>query len=210
MTTAERLSNEEIESMNLALVSQMTAQWQEEESNMGVPEEDLAIFFRLAPGKSMLDVGCGWGRYVEHFIAHGMEYTGIDKHPDALAVAQQRHPSLRFEVASYHDLEARFGYEAFDALWCCCVFGGEPKRRMPEALEQMRGVLVPEGIVYFVLPLSFESDEYVENVSETEVAFFAQWRLEEFKQAVHDAGFKVVYGIQRFKDGSMTVVGKKI
>jgi ubiquinone/menaquinone biosynthesis C-methylase UbiE len=206
---ATRVSDDEIDQMNLAAGARITKRWQEEESEMIIPEEDLKLFFKASPGKVMLDVGCGWGRYVDRFTNQGMKYLGVDHQPEALKVASDRNPNERFKLISFHDLELEFGTEVFDALWCCCIFGGEPKRQMPAALEQMRSVLRVDGIAIFVLPSSFESDEHTTDTSVGKM-YFAEWRFDEFKQAVQDAGFHITYAIQRFADGSMTVVAKKV
>lgn len=50
-------------------------------------------------GKSILDVGCGFGDYYDYLRGLGLkiQYTGYDIVPKLLQSARQRHPGLRFE-----------------------------------------------------------------------------------------------------------------
>ena len=50
-------------------------------------------------GKSVLDVGCGFGDFYDYVAAQGkqVDYVGVDISPDLLAVARERHPQARFE-----------------------------------------------------------------------------------------------------------------
>jgi SAM-dependent methyltransferase len=61
--------------------------------------------------RSVLDVGCGYGRVTASFIASGFDYTGIDVSPDAIAEARRRHPGQIFFVADITSWQAprRFG-----------------------------------------------------------------------------------------------------
>jgi SAM-dependent methyltransferase len=50
-------------------------------------------------GKSVLDVGCGFGDFYDYLVANGKQarYVGVDISPKLLAVARERHPGMRFE-----------------------------------------------------------------------------------------------------------------
>jgi len=52
----------------------------------------------LAPGTTIVDAGCGFGRYCAALQALGMETTGIDISPAAIAEAQRRCPGPRYLV----------------------------------------------------------------------------------------------------------------
>lgn len=205
----EELSLDEIEQINLAATAKMATRLAEEDKHLTVPEVDLELFFRAAPGKKMLDVGCGWGRYVDRFIEKDMDYFGIDYSPEMIREAIRRNPEQRFQLTSYHDLDLSFEPETFDALWACCIFGGEPKERLPQALAQLRRVLVPEGILALVMPNTFESDESLQETSLGPM-YFSFWDFAEFGQALQNAGFQLAYATQRFNHGSMTYIAKKV
>lgn len=197
-----------IDAANLAASAAAARDYESHNMALSDPLPDLELFFRVAPGTTMLDVGCGWGRYVSRFIERGMSYTGIDYSPEMIAQAQESNPGLDFRQVSFHDLEEAFGYHRFDAIWGCYIFGGEPKARFPNALEQIRRVLVPGGIACLILEEGFESGESVE-MQEYGLMHFSTWRFEEFGQALQDAGFQVPYATHRFESGSMTFIAKK-
>ncbi len=54
----------------------------------------------IGPGSSVLDVACGSGRHVRHFLARGCRVTGVDRDPGAAAGID----GGRFERI-VHDLE---------------------------------------------------------------------------------------------------------
>jgi SAM-dependent methyltransferase len=53
----------------------------------------------LAPGTTVVDAGCGFGRYCAALQEQGMEATGIDISPAAIAEAEKRSPGPRYLVA---------------------------------------------------------------------------------------------------------------
>jgi len=50
--------------------------------------------------RTALDLGCGTGVLCEVLHAHGLETLGLDLSPDMVAIARERCPGLRFEVAN--------------------------------------------------------------------------------------------------------------
>lgn len=42
----------------------------------------------IAPGSTVLDVACGAGRHMRHLAARGHHVTGVDRNPEAVALAQ--------------------------------------------------------------------------------------------------------------------------
>lgn len=61
--------------------------------------EDAAAMVELlglGPGSSVVDAGCGFGRFCAALQELGMDATGIDISPAALAEAQQRSPGPRY------------------------------------------------------------------------------------------------------------------
>ena len=69
----------------------------------------------LGPGDSVLDAGCGTGRYAAALAATGFRVTGVDLSPELTAVAEARGSGARFEVG---DLREWRPTEPFDAAVC--------------------------------------------------------------------------------------------
>ena len=172
------------------------------------PKEDLAMFFKHMPGTRVLDVGCGWARYAHRFFDAGLDYIGIDHSPEMIKVAQGEHPDARFEVMSYRRLE--FPVRAFDALWCCCVFGSEPKHNMPTVLESLKRVLIPGGIMMVVLPAVYESQEDLAYDDDGEpVLFHAFYDLDELVTLLEGSGFSTINATNHWQHGAMSVLVRK-
>ena len=96
------------------------------------------------PG-SILDVGCGYGAFIEYLIAHGHfdaadGYTGIDISPEMIAVARELRPNRRFEVRNL--IEEPFDKQ-FEAVIACGIFqldhGAEYVDSMIEAMWRATG-----------------------------------------------------------------------
>lgn len=72
----------------------------------GIPDRFLEVTSNHAsdiranirPEDSVLDIGCGYGRFFEIFPEHTGNYLGVDISPDLLRVAQAAHPNKQFIV----------------------------------------------------------------------------------------------------------------
>jgi len=97
----------------------------------------------LEPGERVLDVGCGTGRLAEWMATRtGPNVVGVDPLPERVALARQRAPNLRFEVARAEELGA-FADGSFDAACLSAVFHWiEDKAR---ALAELARVLRTGG-----------------------------------------------------------------
>jgi 2-polyprenyl-6-hydroxyphenyl methylase/3-demethylubiquinone-9 3-methyltransferase len=63
-----------------------------------------------APGKKLIDVGCGAGGVGGALAKSGYDVIGVDTWPEGIELARKYHAPARFEVGScYDDLAARFG-----------------------------------------------------------------------------------------------------
>jgi ubiquinone/menaquinone biosynthesis C-methylase UbiE len=59
---------------------------------------------RLAPGATVIDVGCGTGRAVAELTGQGVSAIGVDLDPAMLAAAQARFPHIDVRAADAADL----------------------------------------------------------------------------------------------------------
>jgi len=83
-------------------------------------EAFLAVCGNLS-GKSVLDFGCGKGDFLGFLQSLGVScsYTGVDIHPDLIALARGKHPEAEF-IAT--DIEEEPLERTFDVVLACGVF----------------------------------------------------------------------------------------
>lgn len=73
--------------------------------------------WNLAPEARVLDLACGRGRHVKHFVESGFDTTGVDISRESIEDARTLVPGAAFHVADMRTVVAR---EAFDGI--CCLF----------------------------------------------------------------------------------------
>jgi len=81
--------------------------------------EEKPALFSLVPdlhGKTVLDLGCGYGENCAEFRKRGASYVlGVDLSEKMLAIAKEEHPDLAFLRADMNDLSCIDGH--FDAVF---------------------------------------------------------------------------------------------
>jgi len=98
-------------------------------------------------GSTVLDLGCGRGRWVHEYAARGARVTGVDVSPDAIAALSREMPHHRFLC---HDItRLSLPGEAFDVVNCVTVLQHLPEPEQRRVLTIAYQVLKPGG--YFVL-----------------------------------------------------------
>jgi arsenite methyltransferase len=106
----------------------------------------LAVAMGIAPGCSVLDLGCGTGLLSEHLaqlVGMQGDVLGLDPSPYHMAIAYQRsRPNLRFQVGSPQDL-SRFPAGCFDAIVANGLLHTWPDHLGP--LRELHRVLKPGG-----------------------------------------------------------------
>ena len=69
----------------------------------------------IKPSETVLDAGCGYGRWCEIFDNN--KYFGVDFSPDFIKKAQEKYPEYLFAVKNLKDLQIKD--KSFD--WAICV-----------------------------------------------------------------------------------------
>lgn len=205
---ANEIDLDAIEALNMRYSDNFVRRRETSDWNLSDPLQDIDLFLEHIPGHRMLDVGCGWGRYVGRFIEHGMEYIGIDHSEEMINAARLGNFSRQFQVMSFRKLS--FSSESFDGLWCCCVFSGEPKQNMPNVLQELHRVLVKGGIMLVIMPAHNSSgEELVEDEHNAPLIWSADYDQRELEQLLEDAGFEIVESNDRWQSGAMSVLVRK-
>lgn len=83
-------------------------EWDEQSKKEQVQRKKLKKFVDGLAFKTVLDIGCGSGRFVELF--KGKDYQGCDISEKLVEIAQSRHPDSKFFVSSLENLDKHMGY----------------------------------------------------------------------------------------------------
>lgn len=198
----------EIEALELAHSNENARQRIWEAHGTQAPLDDLYLFFSALSGKKVLDVGCGWGYYVHEFLEAGLSYQGIDLSPEMVKLSRLENPGVQFDVHSYRNLP--FADNTFDGLWCCCIFGGEPKHTMPKVLTELKRVLKPDGVMTVIVPITHGSvDEPVHDDDGNLTGWYACYEPLELHQLLESVGFSDVASFDRRHYGAAAVQVRK-
>ncbi len=105
-----------------------------------------------APGRMVLDVGCGTGGASLACAGRGADVVGIDRNPGMLEVARSKPvTSLRGRVAWIElgaaEIEDRFPPRSFDAAVACLSFSELSREELSYVLEILRTRLRPGGLL---------------------------------------------------------------
>ena len=74
----------------------------------------LLELLEAKPGERILDLGCGTGHLTAQIAATGAKVVGIDRSPEMIQQAREKHPALQFEVMAAQEMAFR---KPFDAVF---------------------------------------------------------------------------------------------
>jgi 2-polyprenyl-3-methyl-5-hydroxy-6-metoxy-1,4-benzoquinol methylase len=114
--------------------------------------------YLLAPGGSLLDVGCGGGWLSAHFATLGMDVLGIDISEVQIAAATKLSASINCEKTKFICADMSewdcAGYEGqFDSAFINAFLHHLPDGEMSAVLAKVARVLKPGGVAYLYEPL---------------------------------------------------------
>jgi len=115
----------------------------EQKNNDLLAKQIVFKFAKEIKNKSVLDVGCGTGRFVEFFSQRGGKVTGADTSENMLAKARKKSPMANFVKADIFSLP--FEDKTFDIVICSQVLTHLHNYKKP--LIEMKRVLKDDGII---------------------------------------------------------------
>jgi ubiquinone/menaquinone biosynthesis C-methylase UbiE len=101
------------------------------------------------PGLSTLDLGAGLGEHLEFEDGRAGRYVALELRPEMAREIERRHPYVTTVVG---DVESGLDFESaeFDRVLAIHVLEHLPN--LPAALEELRRILRPGGVLSVVLP----------------------------------------------------------
>ena len=104
-------------------------------------DAEIAFLHSIFPGKELLDIACGAGRYTIPLHHAGYAMTGVDLSGDFLAVARQRGAGIDWHRGDVRALPWRGRFDG--ALCFGNSFGYFPRRETPAFLHGIAEALKP-------------------------------------------------------------------
>lgn len=101
----------------------------------------------LPQGAKVLDVGCGSGRDLKHFVAHGYQSTGLEPSSELAAFAE-KHSGQQVICATVQEIDGVDWVERFDGIWCCASLLHIPKDELGVVFQKLARFLKSGGVIY--------------------------------------------------------------
>jgi cyclopropane fatty-acyl-phospholipid synthase-like methyltransferase len=123
-------------------------------------------FLKSGGARSVLDLGCGMGRWSVHFARAGMDVSGIDYASNAVELARRWADAegLGIRFACRAVTEEAFPGETFDAAVAALVLDNIAREEMREAIGRMHAALRPGGLAFCLFnPIAVCADDDADN-----------------------------------------------
>lgn len=147
--------------------------------------EDIDKFLHCLDGSYILDVGSGPGVDSEIFRDRGYRPVAVDLAPDMVAMAKEK--GLHACVMDLEDLA--FKDESFYGVWAYTSLLSIPKKAFPNALQEVRRVLKPKGILLLGMREGDHDEMYQRPKSTKGPVWMAEYSPEEVKEHLTNSGF---------------------
>ncbi|MGW2376546.1 class I SAM-dependent methyltransferase [Kitasatospora sp. NPDC001683] len=148
--------------------------------------DQVERFANSLPAPSLiLEAGCGPGRDLARFSAHGHNARGIDLNPVFVAMANAHAPTSQCDL---RDIGSQFPSGTLDGIWACASLVHLRESETVDVLGQCAGLLRPGGKLYACVR-SVGRTGWLDEPDGRR--WYTVWDAEAFASAVAAAGFEV-------------------
>jgi SAM-dependent methyltransferase len=110
-----------------------------------IKERDRFLSLLQREGKqTLLEIGCGPGKYARFFQDHGLTVVCTDLSPEMVRLCREK----GLEAYAMDFLNLDFPEHSFDAVFALNCLLHVPKADLPRVLQGIRSLLVPTGLFY--------------------------------------------------------------
>lgn len=136
----------------------------------------------IHPASSVLDIGCGSGRWIDFMREHGIkDLTGVDIQKSLIDENRKRMPGIRWIAGDFR--EQSYGSELFDLITSVTVLQHILPSEIIPTLRFLHRNLKTGGHM-----IALENISYISNTC-------FGWRPIQWKELFHSGGFKIVRAI---------------
>lgn len=133
----------------------------------------------------VLDAGCGPGRDLARFTAHGHVARGVDLNPVFVEMANRHAPTAQWDL---REIGSLFPAGTFDGIWAAASLVHLPESDTVDVIGQFSRLLRPGGRLYACLKSTGPTGWLDEADGRR---WYTVWDSEAFAGAVAAAGFDV-------------------
>lgn len=150
----------------------------------------------LAPGSTVLDLGCGAGTKTKYLLKHGLKVVGADFSEKMIDIARREVAGAQFFVCDLHDIASL--PQKFDAVFMQAVLLHIPKDDAQNVISIASAQLNAGGHLYVAVKETKQDRPTEEMVHENDYGysydrFFSYFTRDEIEHFFTAAGLKVVF-----------------
>jgi len=177
--------------------------WGDVGKRLVVPREQIdaryTTFYGLLPkGSCILEAGCGTGRLVKRFKAHGFKVVGIDYSEEMVRKARELVPDVEFLKMDVTKLE--FKDNTFEGVMSFGVIVHIDSNKIDKVFSETRRVLKPNGILFLATRSAAEQKRTVEEAGEGGEMAVYYYTLKTIKERLEKCGFEIIKGYEMADD----------